>query len=229
MWTLALACAFFLCIHLISGTTVKERIVARIGTPAWLILFSLLSLIALIWMSVAFAVALNNQDGLNVVLWSAPLPLRVIALFLNFIAFQLVIVGYFTPSPTGIRALWGLPEKPVQGIVRVSRHPIMAGIALWALVHIICNGNLAAWLFFGTLLAQATLGAINIDRKRLVAYGDEYVSIMKRTSIIPFVAIIEGRTAFVPEELGYARMFLAASMFAVFTVLHELLFVVRAL
>lgn len=229
MWTLALACAFFLCIHLISGTTVKERIVARIGTTAWMIGFSILSLIALVWMCMAFAVALNNQDGLNIVLWAAPLPLRIIALFFNFLAFQLFVVGYFTPSPTSLIALWHMPEKPIQGIIRVSRHPVMAGIAIWALVHMICNGNLAAWLFFGTLLAQATLGTLNIDRKRLAQFGDTYQSIMKRTSIVPFVAIIEGRTAFAPEELGYARMFLAASMFAVFTVLHELIFVARAL
>ncbi len=230
MWTLALTCAFFLGIHLmISGTPLKERVIAVIGGIAWYIVFSVLSLIGLIAMSVAFAIALNNQDNLNVVLWSAPLFLRVIALFFNFIAFLLVVVGFLTPSPTNLYALHQLPEKPVYGIIRVSRHPILAGIGLWAMIHVICNGNLAAWLFFGTLFAQCALGAINIDRKRLALMGDVYASIKKRTSIIPFVAIIEGRTAFAPEELGYARMFLAASLFSVFTVLHEMLFVVRAL
>lgn len=230
MWTLALACAFFLGIHLmISGTPLKERVIARIGGVAWYIIFSVLSVIGLIWMCVAFAIALSDQDNLNVVLWTAPLFLRVIALVFNFIAFLLVVLGMFTPSPTNLYALHRLPEKPVYGIIRVSRHPVLAGIGLWALIHIICNGNLAAWLFFGTLLAQSALGAINIDRKRIALMGDVYASITKRTSILPFVAIIEGRTAFAPEELGYARMFLAASLFSVFTVLHEMLFVVRAL
>ena len=230
MWTLALACAFFLGIHLmISGTPLKEKVIGLVGGIAWYIGFSVLSLIGLLWMSIAFAIALNNQDNLNVVLWSAPLFLRVIALVFNFIAFLLVVVGFLTPSPTNLYALRQLPEKPVFGIIRISRHPILAGIGLWALIHMICNGNLAAWLFFGTLLAQSALGAVNIDRKRLALMGDVYASIKKRTSILPFVAIIEGRTAFAPDELGYARMFLATSLFCVFTVLHEMLFVVRAL
>ena len=230
MWTLALACAFFLALHLmISGTPVKERVIAVVGGIAWYIGYAVLSFAALVWMCVALAIALNNQDNLNVVVWSAPLFLRIIALVFNFIAFLLVVLGFLTPSPTNLYALHRLPEKPVFGIIRVSRHPVLAGIGLWALVHIVCNGNLAAWLFFGTLLAQCAVGAINIDRKRLVLMGDLYASIIKRTSILPFVAIIEGRTAFAPEELGYARMFLAASLFSVFTVLHEMLFVVRAL
>ena len=230
MWTLALACAFFLGIHLmISGTPVKERVIGFIGGICWYIAYALLSLIALVWMCVAFAIALNNQDNLNLVLWTAPLFLRVLALVFTFIAFLLVVLGFLTPSPTNLYALYQLPEKPVYGIIRVSRHPVLAGIGLWALIHIICNGNLAAWLFFGTILAQCAVGALNIDRKRLALMGDLYASIKKRTSILPFVAIIEGRTAFAPEELGYARMFLAVSLWAVFTVLHELLFVVRAL
>ena len=230
MWTLALACAFFLGIHLmISGTPLKEKVIGLVGGVTWYIAFSLLSVIGLVWMCIAFAIALNNQDNLNVVIWSAPLFLRIIALFFNFIAFLLVIVGFLTPSPTNLYALHQLPDKPVHGIIRISRHPILAGIGLWALIHIICNGNLAAWLFFGTLLAQCALGAANIDRKRIALMGDVYSSIMKRTSTLPFVAIIEGRTAFAPDELGYARMFLATSLFCVFTVLHEMLFVVRAL
>ena len=46
---------------------------------------------------------------------------------------------------------------------------------------------------------------------------------------IPFVAVIEGRTAFAAEELGAAKMLLAASVFSVFAVLHELLFNTRVL
>ncbi len=230
MWTLALACAFFLCIHLmVSGTTLKEQIIGGIGGIAYYSLFSLFSIAGLIWMSVAFALALGNQDGFNHVFWTAPLFLRIIALVGNFVAFLLIVLGFLSPSPTNLLALYRLPDKSVHGIIRVSRHPILAGIGLWALLHLICNGNLAAWLYFGSILALCALGANNIDRKRLALMGDVYASIKKRTSIIPFVAIIEGRTAFIPDELGYARMFLAASTFAVVAVLHELLFAIRAL
>ncbi len=228
MWNLALACAVFLSIHLmVGGTGVKEWIVARIGGLAYYILFALISLACFLWLCAAFFMALG--DHMNVVVWGAPLFLKVIALVVNFIAFLLVVLGVTTPSPTNLLALHRMPERPVYGIIRISRHPVLAGIGLWALIHLICNGNLASWLFFGSLVALCAIGANNIDRKREAALGNAYVSIRKRTSIIPFVAIIEGRTAFAAEELGIARVFLAASMFSVFLVLHEMLFTARAL
>jgi uncharacterized membrane protein len=229
MWTLALACAFFLCIHLmISGTHLKEQIIGRIGGTAYYVIFSILSLIGLIAMGMAFAAA--QDDSLNFRLWlrsEAPLPLEIISLVVNFVAFFLVVLGLTSPSPTNLLALWRLPDKSVYGIVRISRHPVLAGIGLWAAMHLISCGNVAGWLFFGSLLGVCVLGAANIDRKRLALMGETYASIMRRTSIIPFVAIIEGRTAFAPEELGIARMFLAASMFSVFAVWHEVLFIAR--
>ena len=230
MLTLALACAFFLCLHLvISGTSLKEQIIGRIGGMAYYSLFSLFSIAGFAWMCISFFIALGNQDHLNLVLWGAPLFLKIIALVVNFIAFVLVVLGLTTPSPTNLAALWKMPEKPIQGIIRVSRHPVLAGLGLWALIHLVCDGNLAAWLFFGSIIALCVLGAHNIDRKREALMGGIYASIKKRTSILPFVAIIEGRTAFAPEELGIARVFLAASMFSVFLVLHEMLFTARAL
>ena len=227
MWTLALACAFFLGIHVMIGATpLRGRVVARIGAVAWYILFSLISLVSFTWLCIAFLMALG--DHFNVVFWGAPLFLRVIALVFNFFAFLLVVLGVTTPSPTNLLALRKLPEKPVYGIIRISRHPVLAGIGMWAAIHFICNGNLASWLFFGSIIILCAIGANNIDRKRMADFP-AYASIKKRTSIVPFVAIIEGRTAFAPEELGIARVFLAASMFSVFLVLHEMLFTARAL
>ena len=228
MWTLALACAFFLCIHLmISGTVLKEQIIGSIGKLAYYALFSLFSIVGLIWICVAYALAVN--DPLNARLWDAPLVLRVIALVGNFVAFQLLVVGLLSPSPTNLLATRRLPEKSVHGVIRISRHPVLAGIGVWAVMHILCDGNLASWMFFGSILCLCALGANNIDRKRTAVMGETYASVKRRTSIIPFVAIIEGRTAFAAEELGAAKMLLAASLFSVFAVLHELLFNTRVL
>jgi uncharacterized membrane protein len=228
MWNLALACAFFLCIHLmISGTVLKDQLIAGIGALAYYALFTLFSIVGLIWICFAYAFAVN--DPLNVHIWDAPLFLKIVALVGNFIAFQLIVVGVLSTSPTNLLATRKLPEHAVHGVIRISRHPILAGIGLWAAMHILCDGNVASWVFFGSILGLCALGANNIDRKRVVTMGDAYLSIKKRTSIIPFVAVIEGRTAFAAEELGAAKMLLAASLFSVFAVLHELLFNTRVL
>ncbi|HWU49368.1 MAG TPA: NnrU family protein [Asticcacaulis sp.] len=228
MWMLALACAFFLAIHLmISATALKDRVIGRIGGTAYYILFALLSLGGLIWMGIAFGMALD--DSMNVVLWSSGTFLRVIGILGNFLAFLLVVIGYTSPSPTNMVALWRMPDHPVTGIIRITRHPVLAGIGLWALTHMVCNGNLAAWIFFGSLLALCALGANTIDRKRALLMGEVYEKIKRRTSIVPFVAMLEGRVAFDAKEIGIVRPLLATSMFSVFLVLHELIFTVRAI
>lgn len=228
MWMLALACAFFLAIHLMVGATpLKNSMIAVISRPGYLILFSVLSLVGLVWMSIAFGVALG--DPLNPVIWSSGLFLRILGIAGNFLAFMLVVLGYTSPSPTNMSAATRLPEHPVTGIIRITRHPILSGIAIWSLTHMICNGNLAAWMFFGTLLVLCVLGANSIDRKRTAALGDAYLKVKRRTSIVPFVAILEGRTSFEMRELGLVRPVLALSLFSVFLILHELLFTVRAI
>jgi uncharacterized membrane protein len=227
MWMLALACAFFLAIHLmISATALKDRVIGKIGGNAYYVLFALLSCFGLVWMGVAFGIALD--DPMNVVLWSSGLFLRIIGMIGNVFAFLLVVLGYTSPSPTNMVALWRMPDHPVSGVIRITRHPVLAGIGLWALTHIICNGNLAAWIFFGSLLALCALGANTIDRKRVLLMGEVYEKIKRRTSIVPFVAILEGRVAFDAREIGIVRPMLALSMFSVFLVLHELIFTVRA-
>ncbi|WP_189486768.1 NnrU family protein [Asticcacaulis endophyticus] len=223
MWTLALACAFFLCIHLmISGTVLKLQIISAIGPTAYYILFSLFSLAGLAWMMHAYAIAM--ADALNLRIWQAPVLLKALALVTNFVAFQLIIIGYMSKSPTSMGALKHLGDKPVYGIIRVSRHPVLSGIGLWALTHMACNGNLASWIFFGSLLALCVLGANSIDNKRLTLMGDTYRSIRKRTSIIPFAAILTGHTPFVPAEIGVAKFLFASSIYFVTLAFHEFLF-----
>ncbi|MGA7260503.1 MAG: NnrU family protein [Stellaceae bacterium] len=36
-------------------------------------------------------------------------------------------------------------------MVRVTRHPFLTGVGLWALVHLIGNGDVASLFFFATL------------------------------------------------------------------------------
>lgn len=223
MWTLALACAFFLCIHMmVSGTVIKDHIITAIGVRAYYALFSLLSIGGFFWMVGAFFDARTHE--LNVHFWEAPMALKILAFGVNFIGIMLLVIGILSPSPTNLRALSRMPENPISGIIRVTRHPVLVGIALLALTHMLCNGNLAAWMFFGTLFALCLLGANHIDVKRDATIGPNYAIIRKHTSIIPFLAIAQGRIRFEPSELGVLRVLMATSVFTFLVVLHELLF-----
>jgi uncharacterized membrane protein len=223
MWTLALACAFFLLIHiLVSGSNLKSQLVGALGLTAYHILFSLFSICGFAWMVSAFFSA--RSDVLNLYIWEAPLPLKIVAFVVNFVGFMVWIVGALSPSPTNLLSLKKMPDTPVYGIIRVSRHPVLAGIGLMSAAHLVANGNLASWIFFGTLTALCLSGAHSIDRKREAMMGEAYARIKRRTSILPFAAILDGRTPFNASELGLVRIMLASSLFALLVVLHELLF-----
>src|SRR5690242_2785439 len=121
MGSLLAACVFFLGIHVvISGSPLRGVIVARSGERAYLGLFSLLSIAALVWLIRAYAQA----D--RVWLWGAPPVVRWAAPVLVLIAFVFVVIGLTTPSPTAVGSEARLDAaEPAQGILRVSRHPFL--------------------------------------------------------------------------------------------------------
>lgn len=228
MWILALACAFFIFLHLIiSGTSLRGQIIGKVGRQPYLIAYGIVSALSLAWMTLAFTRALS--DPLNIEFWDTPELLRILVFPLNLLAFLLIIIGATSASPTGVQSQKHLPDIPIHGIIRVSRHPVLAGIALWAGVHLITNPSLASWVFFGTLLVSSAAGPSVIDRKRLLAYPAVYETIMRRTSIVPFLAIAQGRVDFNVREIGFVRPFMALGIFFLITVLHEFFFSVRAL
>jgi uncharacterized membrane protein len=56
------------------------------------------------------------------------------AIILMLPASLLVVIGLTTPNPTSV-AQEGRLAQPPQGIVRVTRHPFLTGVGLWALVY----------------------------------------------------------------------------------------------
>jgi uncharacterized membrane protein len=49
---------------------------------------------------------------------------------------------------------------PPQGIVRVTRHPFLTGVGLWALVHLIGDGDVASLVFFAVWAVVALAGTV---------------------------------------------------------------------
>ena len=116
----------------------------------------------------------------------------------------------------------GLP--PV-GIVRVTRHPFLIGVALWAGIHVVNNGDVASLLFFGSLAIVAGAGTVSIDAKRRrVLGGPAWDTFASRTSILPFAAILEGRNTLAARELGWWRPAAGVAAYALMLSGHAHLF-----
>ena len=207
--SLVLAALFFAGIHLgIAGTTLRDRAIAAVGQRAYLGLFSLASIAGLIWMIWAY------RGAPYVATWGMLEWWKPIAVALMLPAVILVVIGLTTPNPTSV-AQEARIARPPEGIVRITRHPFLTGVALWAIVHIIGNGDLASLLFFAVFLVVALAGADSIDakRRRLVGEG-AWQAFASRTSIVPFAAIAAGRNQFDAGEIGVWRVVGAVVVYA---------------
>jgi uncharacterized membrane protein len=125
----------------------------------------------------------------------------------------------------------GALQKPdvVKGMLRVTRHPFLWGVALWAIGHLIVKGDAASIVLFGSLLALALFGTVSIDAKRRRALGAAWDAFAAQTSNLPFAAIAAGRQRLDLREIGWWRIALAVVVWAVLAWAHPYLFGVRAL
>ena len=218
MLSLILAAIFFAGIHLgIAGTTLRDRAVARLGQNAYRAVFSMASLAGILWLVMAY------KHAPYVATWGVPQWWKPVAILLMLPAFLLAVMGLTTPNPTAV-GMEGLAAHAPEGIVRVTRHPLLTGIGLWALIHLIANGDAASFLFFGSLAVTALAGTVSIDIKRRRALGPAWQSFAAQTSILPFAAIAAGRTRFKPGEIAAWRWAIALIVYALILGGHSHIF-----
>jgi uncharacterized membrane protein len=82
-------------------------------------------------------------DPLNEPLWSPPAWLRWPAVALSLLGVTLVVGGLFSPGPTlaGFEKRGLARAEPAYGVLRITRHPFMWGVTLWAAGHLLANGE----------------------------------------------------------------------------------------
>jgi uncharacterized membrane protein len=220
MISLILASAFFVGIHVfVSGTRLRDRLVAQLGEQGFRGVFSALSLVGMVWMGWAYSRAPSIE------LWGKAHAFRPLALLLALLAFLFVGIGLTTPSPTAVGGEAQLDQpEPARGILRVTRHPFLWGVALWAFTHLILNGDAASFVLFGALLLLALIGPRSIDAKRQRAFGGKWGRFAAVTSNVPFAAIIEGRNVLRLDELGMWRIGVGFALYVVLLLSHRWLF-----
>ena len=144
--------------------------------------------------------------------------------------FLLVTCAVTAPNPT-MTGQRPDPDAgaPATGIVRVTRHPLMWGVGLWALLHLAANGDQASLLFFGALALLALVGTVLIDQRRTRENAPGWGVFLQATSSLPFAAIVERRQKLVPGEIGLWRIALALALYVAVFWLHPMLFGVAPL
>jgi uncharacterized membrane protein len=203
----------------ISSTRLRAFLITRIGERPYLILYSLIAFAAIGWLIHAWAQAPYIE------LWPPHPGLAGIPFIVMPFALVLLVSGLSTPNPTAVGAPDVLSRTdPVRGIFRVTRHPFMWGVVLWAGAHILANGDLASLVFFASLGLLALLGTLLIDHKFAARRGADWQRFAAATSNLPLAAIARGRQRFVFAEIGWRRIAMALIVYVILLAAHPWLF-----
>lgn len=145
---LILGLILFLGAHLVP-TVPKTRAGLRLalGEMGYKGLFSIVSLIGLVLIVYGYGAA--RTASWNTVLWSPPVWTKHIAFLLMWPAFILLVATYI-PSRIRDRA----------------KHPMLAAVKIWALAHLIANGDLAGVLLFASFLAYGVFDRISVKKRQ---------------------------------------------------------------
>jgi uncharacterized membrane protein len=206
---LVAATLVFLGTHFITSTPLRPSLVHAMGIWPYRAAYSLVALVTLVWMAWAYAGAPHVQ------LWAG---MRSLPYVLMPIAFILIACGYYgNPTAVGAEKLLR-SDDPARGIIRVTRHPIMWAIMLWAGAHLLARGDTKSLVFFGGFLLLALVGSLSMDaRKRSDPDWQRFAAL---TSHVPFVAIAQGRNRLDWREIGWLRPAIGLAAFFVVLLIH---------
>lgn len=209
---------------LLAGPPLRGVMIERLGLRNFRLLYSLIAAVTLVWVIHAYVAAPT------IALWPRFAILQWIPFLVMPFAFILLVAGVTTSSPTAVGAeAVALSSEPAPGILRITRHPFLWGAALWAISHLIALGDLASLVLTGGILLLSLLGMRQIDRKREAELGAGWGPIKLTTSVIPFQAILEGRTEMDWGGLGWWRPALGLAVYVIFLILHPHVIGVSAL
>jgi uncharacterized membrane protein len=225
MTNLFVAAIFLVGTHLgIASSQLRDQLIHSVGETAYRILYSLVAAVALIWLIAAYTAAPFLP------LWEpGPMP-RLVPVVVMPVALLLVVCSVSQPNPTAVGQGPDVDAgEPAKGILRITRHPMMWGIALWATAHILATGDEASVIFFGSLGTLALLGTVFIDARKTRENPPGWGVYLQSTSNLPFQAIVERRQRLVLREIGLRPVLVALALYLLLITGHPWLFGAPAL
>lgn len=123
----------------------RAAVIARIGNMPYMILYSLVSIVAVVMIGYGYADWRAEGTGL---LWDPPVWARHLALLLMLLASIMLVAGY---SSGRIKA-W-------------LRHPVLVSVKTWAVAHLLANGDAATVVLSLGVLAWAVYATVSLKHR----------------------------------------------------------------
>ena len=203
----------------ISSAFIRPRLVARLGEQPFRGGYSLVAIATLAALIIVFA----HHKHAGRLLWylRATAPIRWLAWSMMLAALIFLVAGLVNPSPATIGAS---AQRPVRGILKVTRHPSFIAFALFGLAHLLMNGWAGDILFFAAFPALGILGGLHQDRRKLRELGEPYRRLVAETSFFPGVALFDGRQRWSGADMPWAAIGIGAAATVIIVILHPIMF-----
>jgi uncharacterized membrane protein len=195
---------------LLSSSGLRGSLQDQLGERGFLAVYSVTALATFAWFLMAYA------HAPTIILWPRQMWTALIPVVVMPLASILLVAGYTTPNPTAV-AMERLAraDDPAPGILRVTRHPVMWAIGLWAVSHIFANGEVRSLIFFGALAGLSLGGTLLIDRKKRLALGSDWSRLAQITSNLPFAALVSGRARMRWRDVSLLRLIAGLLLYVV--------------
>jgi uncharacterized membrane protein len=141
-----LGLALFLGIHTLPAQReLRGRVIAAMGEGGYKLVYALISLLGIALIAWGFA---HYRTAGMIDVWNPPKALKHITLALMLPAVILVVAAF------------------LRGHIYTSlKHPMLAGVKLWAAAHLLANGDLGSIILFGSFLGWAVFDRISLKRR----------------------------------------------------------------
>ena len=143
---LILGLALFIGAHVfVTMRPQRDAAIKQIGDGAYKILFALVAIAGVVLISWGYGLY-RETEWIEV--WDPPAWTRHVTVLLTWPAIICITAAYIPGN-----------------IKRTLKHPMLVGVKLWAVAHLISNGDLGSIILFGALLAWAAYDRITLKRR----------------------------------------------------------------
>nr|WP_287128931.1 NnrU family protein [Candidatus Cyanaurora vandensis] len=175
----------------------RLRVESVVGPRAYRVLFALTSLGLAVPMLVYF---INHRyDGW--LLWDlrGSAWVQGVVLVLSAVSFL-----FLYPATFNLLEVAAIAKPQMRlyetGITRITRHPQLTGMTLWCVAHVLWLGTSFALVTALGLVSYHSFAVWHGDRRLYTRYGEAFLALKARTSVIPFAAILQGHQTLVLKE-----------------------------
>lgn len=179
MFLLILGLAIFILVHLFPVfQSRRTALISRLGELTYKAGFAVIALLGFV------LIVMGKADAAFVEIWQPSQMFAIVTKLLMLPAMILMVAAY-VPS----------------NFKRKIRHPMLMSVKIWAVVHLLANGDLASIVLFGSFLAYAVIAMISINRR------GEWVRPDEKPLALDILVIVSGGVAYAVIGLYHLQLF----------------------